>query len=149
MSSAYLFVVGYFVASVVLAVFSARIHKVYVLDRSIIFRYIYIGCALIAASFPFYALPYLTFDRTLLTILNFIADTFLFLGLFFVSSFPLHFWGALWRKEMIARWIRWSLFGLIIIALVATVEQYVSGTRPLVELRALNRIVIDHAPALF
>lgn len=149
MNSAYLFIVGYLVSAVVLAIFSARVHKVYVQDRSLVFRYIYIGCALIAASFPFYGVPYFGFDRIWLTILNFIADTLLFLGLFFVSSFPLHFWGSLWRKEALARWIRWLLFGVIIFALVATVAQYVFGTRPLVEVTEPGLVFVDHAPTLF
>jgi hypothetical protein len=148
MGSAYLFIFGYLAVAFVLAIFSARVHKVYVTDGSLVFRYIYVGCALIAASFPFYALPYLTFNRTYLTMLNFVADTLLFLGLFFVSSFPLHFWGSLWRKVTPARWLRWAIFVVIIASLVVTVLQYVMNTRPLVELTP-DRVFVDHAPILF
>jgi hypothetical protein len=148
MGSAYLFIFGYLAAAIVLAIFSVRVHKVYVTDRSLVFRYIYVGCALIAASFPFYALPYLTFNRTYLTMLNFVADTLLFLGLFFVSSFPLHFWGSLWRKEALTRWIRWSIFAVIIFTLIVTILQYVMRTRPQVELTP-SYVFIDYAPTLF
>jgi hypothetical protein len=148
MGSAYLFVVGYLVAAIVLVIFSLRVRKVYLVDGTLVFRYIYVGCALLAASFPFYALPYLTFNHTYLTMLNFLADTLLFLGLFFVSSFPLHYWGSLWRVSALARWIRWTLFALIILALAVTVLQYVMGTRPLVELTP-KRVFIDHAPLLY